>query len=80
MKGFHKLEKSCPHGIPFSECKRLMKNKTKRTNKKLKKSKRMGKNKKKRTVKRKYIPPKGVVIRKGDKLYRSNGKRLILIE
>ena len=75
MKRFHTLEKSCPDGIPFSECKRLMKNKTKKTNKKYKKSK-ISNKKKKRTVKRKHIPPKGVVIRKNDKLYRSNGKSL----
>ena len=72
MKGFHKLEQGCPDGIPFSKCKAYMKkvNKTKRKKKT---------NRKKRSVKRTKVPPKGVVIRKNDKLYRSNGRTLKLI-
>ena len=35
--------------------------------------------KKKRTLKRNLIPPKGVVIRKKGKLYRSNGRSFKLI-
>lgn len=73
MKGFHKLEKKCPEGIPFSKCKEYLKRnkKTKRRNKKTN-----TKRKKKRTFKKKHIPPKGVVIRKRNRLYRSNGKSL----
>lgn len=72
MKGFNKLEQGCPDGIPFSKCKAYMKkaNKTKRKKKT---------NRKKRSVKRTKVPPKGVVIRKNDKLYRSNGRTLKLI-
>ena len=36
-------------------------------------------NRKKRSVKRTQVPPKGVVIRKNDKLYRSDGRTLKLI-
>lgn len=74
MKGFHKLEQGCPDGIPFSKCKAYMKkgknNKTKRKKKT---------HKKKRSIKRAQVPPKGVVIRKNDKLYRSDGRTLKLI-
>jgi len=72
MKGFNKLEQGCPDGIPFSKCKEYMKkaNKTKRKKKT---------NRKKRSVKRTQVPPKGVVIRKNNKLYRSDGRTLKLI-
>jgi hypothetical protein len=72
MKGFNKLEQGCPDGIPFSKCKAYMK-KDKKTKRKKKT------NRKKRSVKRTKVPPKGVVIRKNDKLYRSNGRTLKLI-
>uniref|UniRef100_A0A6C0FCY5 Uncharacterized protein n=1 Tax=viral metagenome TaxID=1070528 RepID=A0A6C0FCY5_9ZZZZ len=72
MKGFHKLEQGCPDGIPFSKCKAYMK-KGKKTKRKKKT------NRKKRSVKRTQVPPKGVVIRKNDKLYRSDGRTLKLI-
>lgn len=75
MKGFHKLEQGCPDGIPFSKCKAYMKK-----DKKIHKTKRKKKtNRKKRSVKRTQVPPKGVVIRKNDKLYRSDGRNLKLI-
>ena len=76
MKDFHKLEKKCPEGIPFSKCREYMKKKaqTKKRKNTKKKKKRKG------TIRKKqFIPPKGVVIRKKDKLYRSNGKKLQLI-
>ena len=75
MKGFHKLEKGCPEGIPFSKCKEYIKNKKNQT----KKRKKTRVKKKKRTKKRQQVPPKGVVIRKKGKLYRSNGRSLKLI-
>lgn len=79
MKGFHRLEQSCPEGIPFSKCKEYMKH-MKHTKKQTKKKKHTrGKKKKKTKNKKQKVPPRGVVIRKGDKLYRSNGKSLIPI-
>ena len=74
MKGFHKLEQGCPDGIPFSKCKAYMKKGKKNKTKRKKKTHR-----KKRSVKRTQVPPKGVVIRKNDKLYRSDGRTLKLI-
>lgn len=76
MKGFHKLEKGCPDGIPFSKCREYMKKQKKQKATRKKPKQKDTKKKKKRTVKRKHIPPKGVVIRKGHKLYRSNGRSL----
>ena len=63
-------------GIPFSY---LRKN-TKKTKKKKRSPNR--KNRKIRKTKKKPIkvPPRGVIIRKKNKLYRSDGKRLMLIE
>lgn len=75
MKGFHKLEQGCPDGIPFSKCKAYMK-KGKKTNKTKRKKKT---HKKKRSIKRTQVPPKGVVIRKNNKLYRSDGRTFKLI-
>ena len=81
MKGFHSLEKGCPAGIPFSKCREHVKHMkhTKKQTKKRKhtrgKKKKKTKNKK-HTLKRNLIPPRGVVIRKNDKLYRSNGRSL----
>ena len=76
MKGLNKLEKGCPDGIPFSKCREHM-GKQRKQKATRKKSKQKATNKKKkRTVKRKHIPPSGVVIRKNDKLYRSNGRSL----
>jgi len=64
-------------GIPFS----ALKKKKKKTKKKKRSPSR--KKKKARKTKRKpiKIPPRGVIIRKSrGKLYRSDGKKLILIE
>lgn len=74
MKGFHKLEQGCPDGIPFSKCKAYMKQNKKGKTKRKKKT-----HKKKRSIKRTQVPPKGVVIRKNNKLYRSDGRTLKLI-
>lgn len=70
MVNFKKLQKQCPDGIPFSKCKEYLKKQKKKT-----KHKRFSKKKpiKKKTNK---IPPKNVIIRKKDKLYKSNGKKL----
>lgn len=75
MKGFHKLEQGCPDGIPFSKCKGYMKKGKNQTKSKRKKKT----HKKRRSIKRTQVPPKGVVIRKNNKLYRSDGRTLKLI-
>lgn len=68
-------------GIPFSF---MRKQKESKPSKKTKKRSRSPSRKRKRTrrTKRKPIrvPPKGVIIRKKGKLYKSDGKRLTLIE
>jgi len=68
-------------GIPFSA---LRKQKQSKPSKKTKKRSRSPSRKRKRTrrTKRKPIkvPPRGVIIRKKGKLYKSDGKRLTLIE
>jgi len=83
MRSFSKLDKKCPEGISFSECRKLI-NKAPRTRKKTRRSA-LGKNRKrKRTAQvkraqvkpREPVPPKGVVIRVNDTLYRSTGKVL----
>ena len=63
-------------GIPFS----ALRKQTKKTKKKSRSPSR--KRKRTRRTKRKPIkvPPRGVIIRKRGKLYRSDGKRLTLIE
>ena len=65
-------------GIPFSALRKQ------KPSKKTKKHSRSPSRKRKKTrrTKRKPIkvPPRGVIIRKKDKLYKSDGKRLTLIE
>lgn len=79
MTKFSSLEKGCPAGIPFSKCREHMKH-MKHTKKQTKKRKHTrGKKKKKTKNKKQKVPPRGVVIRKNDKLYRSNGKSFKLI-
>ena len=72
-------KKFMKEGIPFSALKKQSK-----PSKKTKKRSRSPSRKRRRTrrTKRKPIkvPPKGVIIRKWDKLYKSDGKRLTLIE
>ena len=65
MVNFKKLQKQCPDGIPFSKCKEYLKKQKKKTHKR-------SKRKKKKTK----IPPKNVIIRKKNKLYKSNGRKL----
>ena len=67
------------NGIPFSFLRKQIK-KTKKTKKKGQSPSR--KRRRSRRTKRKPIkvPPRGVIIRKKDKLYKSDGKRLMLIE
>ena len=74
MTNFKQLQKSCPDGIPFSKCKEYLKNKKTKLKKRS-----ISRKKKKRTRKRpikQRVPPKGVIIMKKNKLYKSNGKSL----
>ena len=75
MKNFKKLHKQCPDGIPFSKCKEYLEKEKEKNKKKTKKN-----SKKKSSKKRQNkIPPKNVIIREKDILYRSNGISLIPI-
>ena len=77
MKSFNNLLNQCSDGMSFSECKKLLEsNKKSLKRKNTKNTKRRKKKKHKKTVK---VPPSGVVIRKNDKLYQSDGKKLILL-
>ena len=76
------LDKKCPEGIPFSECRKLMmKGKSKKTKRKTSRSHSRKRNRKIRRQPRlsKKIPPQGVVIRKGSILLKSDGKKMIPI-
>ena len=74
MINIKSLGKKVTQGIPFSALKK--------NDKRTQKRKRSRSRKRKRRTKRKpiKIPPRGVIIRKKDKLYKSDGKQLILIE
>ena len=77
MVNLSRLEKVCPDGIPFSKCKEYLEKQRKKA--KTKRIKKSSPKKKRRTRSRPYkqkIPPKGVIIRKKGKLYRSDGKSL----
>ena len=67
-------------GIPFSFMRKQKNKKAKKTKKRSRSPSR--KRRKTRRTKRKPIkvPPRGVIIRKKGKLYKSDGKRLTLIE
>jgi len=77
MVNIEKLSDKFMREIPFS----ALRKQTKKTKKKRSRSP-SRKRKKTRRTKRKPIkvPPRGVIIRKKGKLYRSDGKRLTLIE
>ena len=79
MIDIEKLSKEIMREIPFSALRKQTK-----SSKKTKKRSRSPSRKRRRTrrTKRKPIkvPPKGVIIRKKGKLYKSDGKRLTLIE
>ena len=72
------LSKKYKGEIPFSA---MMKNKQKRTKRdKKSRSNRKKKQKRSRTLKKKNrVPPKGVIIRKKNKLYKSNGRSLKIL-
>jgi hypothetical protein len=74
-------------GIPFSEYLKSMRKKKKTKRQKSKKTKRLKSKKPKRTKRLKSkkkqhrnVPPSGVIIRKNDQLFKSDGKNLKLIE
>lgn len=75
MINIKKINKKFINGIPFS----VFKNRIKKTKKKSRSPSRK-RRKTRRTIRKPLkVPPKGVIIRKKDKLYRSNGKKLILL-
>ena len=76
MVNIKKLSNKFMREIPFSALRKL----TKKTKKKSRSPSR--KRRRTRRTKRKPIkvPPRGVIIRKKGKLYKSDGKRLTLIE
>ena len=79
MPNLRSLDKKCPEGIPFSECRRLMM-KGKKTKRKTSRSPSRGRKRKmKHKKKSKKVPPQGVIIRKGSILLRSDGKKMIPI-
>ena len=63
-------------GIPFSALRKQFK-KTKKKKRSPSRKKKKARKTKRKPIK---IPPRGVIIRKRNKLYRSDGKKLILIE
>ena len=63
-------------GIPFSALRKQIK-KTKKKKRSPSRKKKKARKTKRKPIK---IPPRGVIIRKRNKLYRSDGKKLILIE
>ena len=76
MTKFKQLEKKCPDGIPFSKCREYLEKQKKKTKRiKRSSSKKRRKYKKKKPLKQR-IPPKGVIIRKKDILYKSDGHSL----
>ena len=68
--------KKYTEGIPFS----ALRKQTKKTKKKSRSPSRKRKNTRRTKRKPIKVPPRGVIIRKRGKLYRSDGKRLTLIE
>ena len=79
MVNIKSLSKKFMEGIPFSAFMNSKRTKKRsRTLKKFKTKKKRRINKTKR--KQGKAPPRGVIIRKKDKLYKSDGKRLTLIE
>lgn len=77
MKSFNNLLNQCSDGMSFSECRKLLASNKKSTKKR--KNTKNTKRKKKKHKKTAKVPPSGVVIRKNDKLYQSDGKKLILL-
>jgi len=87
MVNLRSLDKQCPEGIPFSECRRLMmkgqnkktKRKTSRSPSRKRKRKKQRLSKKTRRRSGKKVPPQGVIIRKGSILLKSDGNKMIPI-
>jgi len=88
MVNLRSLDKKCPEGIPFSECRKLMmKGKSKKTKRKTSRSPSRKRQRRKQRLSRqksrrrssKKVPPQGVIIRKGSILLKSDGKKMIPI-
>jgi len=67
-------------GIPFSFMRKQKNKKAKKTKKRSRSPSRKRKNTRRTKRKPIKVPPRGVIIRKKGKLYKSDGKRLTLIE
>jgi len=83
MVNIKKLSNKFMREIPFSALrkqKQKQSNKTKLTKKRSRSPSRKRKNTRRTKRKPIKVPPRGVIIRKKGKLYRSDGKRLTLIE
>jgi len=88
MVNLEKILSTVTDGIPFSIMSKQ--SKSKRKSRKSKRKSRKGSivNRKKRKITAQRhrrgsalrVPPKGVIIRKGTKLYKSNGKKMILLK
>ena len=89
MVNLEKWISTMTEGIPFSSMRKQVSGKIKQTKKKRTKKKRTKKRSRKRfagssrkhkrtNMKRMSIPPKGVIIRRGSKLYRSTGTKMKL--
>ena len=76
MIDIEKLSKEFRKGIPFSALRKPSK-KTKKKSRSPSRKRRRTRRTKRKPIK---VPPRGVIIRKKGKLYKSDGKRLTLIE
>ena len=77
MRSFKNLERMCHEGIPFSKCREsIMRSKTKKKTSRSPSRKRKRKDRSKKRPLKRQTPPKGVIIRKNNMFYRSNGKTL----
>lgn len=79
MVNLDKWLSTMSEGIPFSSMRKKLSQKVKRTKKRSRKRFDGKTRKRKRTNrKRPRVPPKGVIIRRGRKLYRSTGTKMKL--
>lgn len=78
MVSIKDIEKKCKSkGIPFSKYKKCIEKKKKSINKNKSKNKKKKSGRKNKKYTPKIFIPKGVIIRKNNKLYKSNGRKLI---
>jgi len=78
INSLNSLSRKFIEGIPFSAFKKKVY--TKKTKNKSRSSNRKRRRNRRTKRKRRIVPPRGVIIRKKNKLYKSDGKRLTLID